>query len=78
MLCTHSYYEIPKAGVRYRRSTQQLHQVLTTLSAALPTANPLQAEAISMLPYLVSTAGVRVCLYELLGLVLAADPKPYI
>jgi hypothetical protein len=32
-----------------------------------------------MLLYLASTAaGARVCLYELLGFVLAADPKPYI
>jgi len=78
MLCTHSYYETPKAGVCYRQSTQQLHQVSTSPSAALPTAHPLLAEAISMLPYLASTAGVRLCLYELLGLVLVADPKSYI
>jgi hypothetical protein len=60
------------------QSTQQLHQALTTPSAALPTAHPLLAEAISMLPYLASTAGVRVCLYEPHGLFLAADNKPYI
>jgi len=45
----------------------ELNHVSTTPSAALPTAHPLLAEAISMLPYLASTAGVRVCLYELLS-----------
>jgi hypothetical protein len=47
-------------------------------SVALPMAHPLLAEAIFMLPQLADTAGIRVCLYELLGLVLAADHKPYI